>query len=172
VGLNECLRNLNGYDLTTDEGVEFGRSILQFMANKVHEFQKETVHYFNLEASPAESCGSRMAACDKRLYPDIITAGEGDVPYYTNSSHLPVGYTDDLFEALRLQEPLQVIYNSGTVFHTFLGESIDDPKLVGKLLRRICENYKVPYIDLTPSFTICPEHGYVKGAHAKCPICR
>jgi len=139
-------------------------------------YQEETGNNYNLEATPGESTTYRFALKDKAKYPGIRVANEADVakgaqPYYTNSTHLPVNYTEDLFEALDLQDDLQTRYTGGTVFHLFLGERISDPRTVARLVRRIAENYKLPYFSLTPTFSVCPEHGYVTGEHATCPEC-
>jgi len=127
---------------------------------------------YNLEATPAESTSYRLAKHDKERYPDIITAGKkGDVPYYTNSSHLPVGYTEDIFEALDIQDELQTLYTSGTVFHAFLGEKLPDWQAAAKLVRTIAENYKLPYYTISPTYSICRTHGYITGEHFSCPEC-
>ena len=125
---------------------------------------------YNLEATPAEGTTYRFAKEDKKRFADIIQAGTPSNPYYTNSSHLPVGYTDDIFSALDVQDRLQTLYTSGTVFHAFIGERIEDPELVASLVKRIAENYRIPYFTLTPSFSICPVHGYIPGEHASCPL--
>lgn len=136
---------------------------------KIKDFQEETGHIYNLEATPAEGTSFRLARLDRKRYPEIICAGT-DNPYYTNSTQLPVGYTSDLFEALDLQAPLQQLYTGGTVFHAFIGERIDDPGLVASLVKRIATNYRIPYFTLTPSFSICPVHGYIPGEHTECPL--
>ncbi len=139
------------------------------MRKKLVEYQKETGKIYNLEATPAESTCYRLAKIDKECYPKIKTAGK-KTPYYTNSTLLPVNYTDDLFEALKHQNELQTLYTGGTVFHTFLGERIKG-KEAKILIKKILENYDLPYITLTPTFSVCPEHGYLKGEHFKCPKC-
>jgi ribonucleoside-triphosphate reductase len=177
VGMNELLLNFYGYDITTIEGNKRAEEILTFMRNKLQEFQDETGHIYNLEATPAEGTTYRLAQLDKAEFPDIITANEKDVrengvaPYYTNSSQLPVGHTDDIFEALELQDNLQTKYTGGTVFHTFVGESQLPPESVKKMVKMVCENFKLPYFTLSPTFSICPEHGYIYGEHKTCPKC-
>lgn len=168
VGLNESCLNFIGCSIADKEGLEFSTRVLEFMRNRIADYQQETGHIYNLEATPAEGTSYRLAKIDKKKYPDIICAGDSN-PYYTNSSQLPVGYTDDLFEALDLQEPLQRLYTGGTVFHCFLGERVEDPDQVAALIKRISENYRIPYFTLTPTFSICPVHGYISGAHTECP---
>ncbi len=177
IGMNECLLNFLGTDITTIEGKGYAEKIMDFMRDKLQQFQEETGHIYNLEATPAEGTTYRLALIDKAQYPDIITANEkqvretGAAPYYTNSSQLPVGHTDDIFEALELQDSLQTKYTGGTVFHTFVGESQLPPESVKKLVKMVCENFKLPYFTLTPTFSICPEHGYIYGEHKHCPKC-
>jgi len=178
VGMNELLLNFLGTDITSKEGNAFAEAIMGFMRDKLQEFQDETGHIYNLEATPAEGTTYRLAKLDKKEYPDIIVANEALVkkqnaaPYYTNSTQLPVGYTDDIFEALELQDNLQTKYTGGTVFHTFVGESQLPPESVKKLAKTICENFKLPYFTLSPTFSICPEHGYIYGEHKTCPKCK
>ena len=169
VGMNECCLNFLGCSICVPEGAEFSREVLVHMAEKIKDFQEETGHIYNLEATPAEGTSFRLARLDRKRYPEIICAGT-DNPYYTNSTQLPVGYTSDLFEALDLQAPLQQLYTGGTVFHAFIGERIDDPGLVASLVKRIATNYRIPYFTLTPSFSICPVHGYIPGEHTECPL--
>lgn len=169
VGMNECCLNFLGCSICDPEGAEFSREVLIHMAEKIKDFQEETGHIYNLEATPAEGTSFRLAKLDRKRYPEIICAGT-DNPYYTNSTQLPVGYTQDLFEALDMQAPLQQLYTGGTVFHAFIGERIDDPDLVASLVKRVATNYKIPYFTLTPSFSICPVHGYIPGEHAECPL--
>lgn len=169
VGMNEACLNFIGCSICDKEGREFAVRVLDFMKKKIQDFQEATGHIYNLEATPAEGTSFRLARIDRKAYPDIICAGDAD-PYYTNSTQLPVGYTDDLFEALDLQAPLQSLYTGGTVFHAFIGEKIDSPDLVAKLVKRIATNYRLPYFTLTPSFSICPVHGYIPGAHESCPL--
>ena len=177
VGMNELLLNFLGIDITSKEGNEFAEKIMDFMRDKLQEFQDETGHIYNLEATPAEGTTYRLAKLDKKEYPDIIVANEeqvkekGAAPYYTNSTQLPVGFTDDIFEALELQDNLQTKYTGGTVFHTFVGESQLPAESVKKLTKTICENFKLPYFTLSPTFSICPEHGYIYGEHKTCPKC-
>lgn len=168
VGLNEACLNFLGCCIADKEGMEFSLKVLEFMRDRIATYQEETGHIFNLEATPAEGTSYRLARIDRKKYPEIICAGDTH-PYYTNSSWLPVGYTDDLFEALDIQEPLQEKYTGGTVFHSFLGERISDPEQVASLVKRIAETYKIPYFTITPSFSICPVHGYIPGEHEECP---
>jgi len=170
IGMNEALLNFMGKDIGTPEGRKFALKVLDYLRNLLVKFQEETGQMFNLEATPAEGTSYRLAMIDKELYPSIITAGE-DVPYYTNSTQLPVNYTDDIFEALDLQDELQSRYTGGTVFHVFLGEKVDDIRTLKALLRKICHNYKLPYISITPTFSVCKDHGYISGEHFNCPHC-
>jgi ribonucleoside-triphosphate reductase len=170
-GMNECLLNFMGKDITTKEGKEFAVEILNFMRNKLSEYQEKTGDLFNLEATPAESTSYRLAKHDKETYPDIITSGEDD-PYYTNSTQLPVNYTTDIFEALDHQDALQVLYTGGTVFHGFIGEAIDDWNSCKNLVKSIAYNYKLPYFTITPTFSVCPVHGYLQGEHFTCEKCK
>ncbi|MFA7230141.1 MAG: ribonucleoside triphosphate reductase [Victivallaceae bacterium] len=169
VGMNEACLNFLGCSICDEEGSNFALKVLDFMKKKIQDFQESTGHIYNLEATPAEGTSFRLARLDRKLYPDIICAGDTN-PYYTNSTQLPVGYTDDLFEALDLQEPLQAMYTGGTVFHAFIGEKIEDQSQVAALVKRIAENYRLPYFTLTPSFSICPVHGYISGEHHECPL--
>jgi ribonucleoside-triphosphate reductase len=176
LGMNEACENLLNESIGSDQGSEFANRVLEFMRNRLISYQKETGNNYNLEATPGESTTYRFARLDKRHYPDIKVANEDDYrkgahPYYTNSTHLPVNFTDDLFEALDLQDELQTKYTGGTVLHLFLGERIHDHQITKRLIRRIAESYKLPYFSLTPTFSICPEHGYVSGEHKKCPTC-
>lgn len=170
IGMNEALLNFMGKDIGTPEGRKFALKVLDYLRNLLVKFQEETGQMFNLEATPAEGTSYRLAMIDKELYPSIVTAGE-DVPYYTNSTQLPVNYTDDIFEALDLQDELQSRYTGGTVFHVFLGEKVDDIRTLKALLRKICHNYKLPYISITPTFSVCKDHGYISGEHFNCPHC-
>lgn len=173
VGMNECLLNFFGKDvhIATPQGQAFALKTLHFMRNRLADYQEETGELFNLEATPAESTSYRLALHDKKRYPDIITAGTRE-PYYTNSTQLPVMYTDDIFEALDLQEPLQTAYTGGTVFHAFLGEAIDDWRVCRDLVKTIAHNYRIPYFTISPTFSVCPVHGYLKGEHFTCPLCK
>ena len=168
-GMNESCLNFLGMDIAHPEGRAFAERILLFMRERIREFQVETGHLYNLEASPSESASYRLAKEDKARFADIKTSGSEYVPYYTNSTHLPVYCTSDLFEALMHQDGLQVLYTGGTVFHGFLGEQIDDWRQARLLVRRIAENFHLPYFTLTPTFSICPVHGYIPGEHAHCP---
>ncbi len=170
VGMNEAMQNFLGKDITTAEGQEFSLEIMHYMRDVLMDIQTETGNYYNLEASPAEGTCYRLAKLDKEAYPDIITAGE-NVPYYTNSSQLPVGYTDDIFETLELQDELQSLYTGGTVLHLYLGEAIKDTDVAKKLMQKVFAKYKLPYISLTPTFSICNEHGYIDGEHYECQEC-
>ncbi len=169
VGMNECCRNFLGAGIDQPEGRAFAVQVLQFMRGKLEEFQQQTGHMYNLEATPAESASYRLAKADRTQYPGIIVAGTPDTPYYTNSTHLPVGFTNDLFWALEHQDELQTLYTGGTVFHAFIGERIDDWQQARLLVRRIAERYHLPYFTLTPTFSICPVHGYISGEHRFCP---
>lgn len=178
VGMNEALLNLMGKDITTKEGNRFAQRVLNYMRNKMIKYQKETGNMYNLEATPAEGTTYRLAKLDQKKYPDIIFANDESVkdgaaePYYTNSSQLPVGYTSDIFEALELQDNLQTKYTGGTVLHGFLGEKVDDIEVVKNLVRTIATKYSLPYFTFTPTFSICPEHGYLAGEHHTCPKCK
>lgn len=173
VGMNEACLNLFGETIATSRGKAFAQSVLDFMNEQLTAYQEETGVFFNLEATPAEGTSYRLALLDKKKYPEIISAaGVGaEVPYYTNSTQLPVGYTTDIFDALDHQDSLQRSYTGGTVFHGFLGESVDDVHTVRSMIRTITANYGLPYFTLTPTFSVCPEHGYLKGEQAVCPTC-
>jgi ribonucleoside-triphosphate reductase len=170
--MNEACQNLLGaeYDLTTPEGQSFAVRTLTYMRDVIKDIQEETGNYYNLEATPAEGTSYRLAQKDKKRYPDIITAGD-QFPYYTNSSQLPVGFTDDIFETLDLQDDLQSLYTGGTVLHLYLGEEIKDINAAKRLIQKAFTNYKLPYISLTPTFSICNSHGYLAGEHYSCPQC-
>ncbi|MBM7582319.1 ribonucleoside-triphosphate reductase [Caldicoprobacter guelmensis] len=171
VGMNEALLNFMGKDITTPEGQAFAIEIMHYLRSLLVELQKETGHFYNLEATPAEATAYRLARLDKSRYPDIITAGNDETPYYTNSTQLPVGYTDDIFEVVALQDELQSLYTGGTVLHLYLGEQIEDTQVAKKLIQKIFTHSKIPYISITPTFSICNQHGYIKGEHFKCPRC-
>lgn len=171
MGMNEALLNFLDENIATPKGKKFAQEVMDFMREKMIKFQEETGNLYNLEATPGEGTSYRQARADKEKYPDIITAGTKEVPYYTNSTQLPVGYTDDIFEALDLQDDMQAKYTGGTVLHLFLGEKINDPEAAKNLVRKVCEKYKLPYITVTPTFSICPTHGYLSGEHFKCPKC-
>jgi ribonucleoside-triphosphate reductase len=169
IGMNEALQNFFGKEVTmaTELGRKFALKTLDFMRDKLEEFQKETGNIYNLEATPGEGTSYRFAKIDRKKYPQIIIPGKEN-PYYTNSTHLPVNYTDDIFEALELQDELQAKYTGGTVFHGFLGERIGDPETCGRLIKTIAYNFRLPYFTITPTFSICPEHGYLVGEHYEC----
>jgi len=171
VGMNEALLNFIGDNIASKRGRRFTLEVLDFMREKLVKYQKETGNIYNLEATPAESTAYRLAQKDKERYPDIITAGTKKVSYYTNSTQLPVNYTDDIFEALKLQDEIQCKYSGGTVLHLFLGERVSDVQTVKSLIKKIFENFKLPYITSTPTFSICPSHGYLEGEHFYCPKC-
>lgn len=173
VGMNECLQNFFGKDCTiaTEKGQDFALKTLHFMRDRLADYQEATGELFNLEATPAESTSYRLAKHDKKRYPDIITAGT-DEPYYTNSTQLPVMLTDDIFDALDLQENLQRAYTGGTVFHAFLGEAIEDWRTCRNLVKTIAHKYRIPYFTISPTFSVCPVHGYLSGEHFTCPICK
>ncbi len=170
-GMNECLLNFMGKDITSEEGLALSGEIIDFMRDKLQSFQIETGDLYNLEATPAESTSYRFAKMDKERYPDIITAGEKD-PYYTNSTQLPVDYTSDVFEALDHQEQIQSKYTGGTVFHAMIGERIKDADVCKSLVKKIAYNYKIPYFTISPVFSVCPVHGYLDGEHFNCPVCK
>lgn len=175
IGMNEAGLNARWIrkDMTQPECQRFTREVLDHMRERLSDYQEEYGDLYNLEATPAESTTYRLAKHDKERYPDIITAGkEGETPYYTNSSHLPVGYTEDIFDALDIQDELQTRYTSGTVFHAFLGEKLPDWKAAASLVRTIAQNYKLPYYTLSPTYSICKSHGYLAGEHFTCPICK
>ncbi|MGN1474057.1 MAG: ribonucleoside triphosphate reductase [Eubacteriales bacterium] len=174
VGMNEAGLNARwiGLDMTHKETQQFTVRVLNHMRDRLSDYQEKYGALFNLEATPAESTSYRLAKHDVKRFGDIKTAAEpGGTPYYTNSSHLPVGYTDDIFAALDIQDELQTLYTSGTVFHAFLGEKLPSWKSAASLVRKIAENYKLPYYTLSPTYSICPEHGYLTGEHFTCPVC-
>ena len=171
IGTNEALLNFIGKDIASKEGLKLAVEIMDFMRERLVRYQEETGNFYNLEATPAEGTAYSLARLDKERYPDIITAGTSDNSYYTNSTQLPVNYTDDLFEALRLQDPLQSRYTGGTVFHAFLGEKVSDWRVVPSLIQKVFSNFTLPYFSLTPTFSICPVHGYLPGEHFTCPKC-
>ena len=173
VGMNEAGQNASWLrnDLTHEETQDFAVRVLKHMRDRLSDYQEQYGDLYNLEATPAESTAYRLAKHDKARYPDIITAHAGGTPYYTNSSHLPVGYTEDVFTALDVQDRLQTLYTSGTVFHTFLGEKLPCWQSAAALVRKIAENYELPYYTLSPTYSICTEHGYLKGEQKVCPVC-
>ena len=168
LGMHEACQNLIGKGIETDEGQKLAQETLDFMRTQLEVFQDETGHLFNLEATPAEGTSFRLANSDRKRYPEIISAGT-DEPYYTNSTQLPVGITEDIYEALTHQDGLQTRYTGGTVFHGFLGERLEDWRSARLLVKRIAENFHLPYFTLSPTFTICPVHGYISGEHFSCP---
>ncbi len=172
VGMNEACLNLFGESIASERCRKFTIDVLGFMKEKLLMYQEETGNNYNLEATPAEGTSFRLAMMDKEKFPDIKTATSRGKPYYTNSTQLPVGFTDDLFEALELQDEIQSMYTGGTVLHIFVGEKIDNPESIKKLIKIIFENYRLPYITITPTFSVCPIHGYISGEHDECPICK
>lgn len=177
IGMNDALLNFSGHDITTEEGRNFALKVMDFMRDKLMEYQDETGDIFNLEATPAEGTSYRLARIDRKLHPDIKIYNiekygkKNAKPYYTNSTQLPVGHTDDIFDALEKQDELQTKYTGGTVLHGFIGEKLPSIKATKTLVRTIAENFHLPYFTLTPSFSICPVHGYIAGEHEYCPTC-
>ena len=173
IGMNEAGLNANWIrkDLTHEETQNFAVRVLNHMRERLSDYQELYGDLYNLEATPAESTTYRLAKHDKARFPEIITAHEGATPYYTNSSHLPVGYTEDIFEALAIQDKLQTLYTSGTVFHAFLGEKLPDWKAAATLVRKIAENHELPYYTMSPTYSVCADHGYIAGEEYICPIC-
>lgn len=172
-GVNECIANMTrgAEDITTEWGKEFAKRLLIHIRERMVQFQEETGHLYNLEATPAEGATHRFAREDRKRFPDIIQAGSPTAAYYTNSTQLPVGYSEDPFAALQHQEELQSLYTGGTVFHLYMGEPISSPEVCKNLVRRCLEKFRVPYITVTPTFSICPRHGYLAGRHEFCPRC-
>ena len=173
IGMNEVGLNAKWLkaDLTNEKVQKFAQEVLDHMRERLSDYQEKYGDLYNLEATPAESTTYRFAKHDKAKYPDIITANENGTPYYTNSSHLPVGYTEDIFSALEIQDELQTRYTSGTVFHAFLGEKLPDWKAAASLVRKIAENFKLPYYTMSPTYSVCADHGYIAGEHFECPTC-
>ena len=174
VGMNEACLNANWLrvDLTHKDAQDFAVDVLNHMRDRLSDYQEQYGDLYNLEATPAESTTYRFAKHDTEDFADIITASDNAAaPYYTNSSHLPVGYTDDIFTALDVQDRLQTLYTSGTVFHVFLGEKLPDWKAAAEIVRKIAENYEMPYYTLSPTYSVCPDHGYITGEVYKCPEC-
>ena len=173
IGMNEVGLNAKWLraDLTHEETQKFAQNVLNHMRERLSDYQEKYGDLYNLEATPAKSTTYRFAKHDKQEFPDIITANENGTPYYTNSSHLPVGYTEDIFSALDIQDELQTLYTSGTVFHAFLGEKLPDWKAAANLVRKIAENYKLPYYTMSPTYSVCADHGYLTGEQHVCPIC-
>jgi ribonucleoside-triphosphate reductase len=172
-GINEAIRNFTAdkENITTPEGQRMAEEILDFMRERIKDFQEETNNYYNLEATPAEGTTNRFAKEDHKRFPDIIQAGTSEAPYYTNSSQVPVGYTDDVFEVLELQDRLQAKYTGGTVLHCYMSEKVSSGEACRNLVRRILSRFRLPYITITPTFSICPKHGYLEGEHDFCPKC-
>ncbi|MBU0546700.1 ribonucleoside triphosphate reductase [Patescibacteria group bacterium] len=171
LGMNEAMLNFIGEDIASRRGRLFAVEVLDFMRKRLVKYQQDTGNIYNLEATPAEGTSFRQAKTDKEKYPEIITAGTQKIPYYTNSSQLPVNKTDDVFKALKLQDELQCKYTGGTVFHLFLGEQISDINTVKNLVKTVFEKFNLPYLTITPTFSICPAHGYLSGEHFTCPLC-
>jgi anaerobic ribonucleoside-triphosphate reductase len=177
VGMNESCLNFLGEDITGEQGYPFALEVLEFMRERIQRYQDETGNLFNLEATPAEGVSYSLPQKDRSRFPDIIVANndavknQGAEPYYTNSSFLPVGYTDDIFLAMKLQDPLQCLYTGGTTFHIFVGEALPDVESVKMLIKKACEQFKMPYFYISPTFSICPQHGYISGEHHICPSC-
>jgi ribonucleoside-triphosphate reductase len=170
IGVNEASMNFMGKDISSEEGRAFTIEILDFMRDKLKEYQEETGNFYNLEATPGEGTSYRLAKIDKEKYPDIITMGKKN-PYYTNSTQLPVSHTSDVFDALKYQDEIQCKYTGGTVFHIFVGERMPSTKATKNLVRKVAENFHLPYYSITPTFSICPVHGYLSGEHYECPLC-
>lgn len=171
IGMNEALLNFTGVDILSKDGLDFAVKILNYMRDRLAEFQEADDMLYNLEATPAEGTSYRLAKRDMADYPQIICSGSDERPYYTNSTQIPVEKTRDLFKALKHQDNLQPLYTGGTVFHVFLGEAVDEPEVVSRLLQKITSGYSIPYVTVTPTFSVCPVHGYIKGKHNNCPIC-
>ncbi len=171
IGMNEACMNLFGENITTEKGHDFAIRVMDFMRAEITKYQEETGNNYNLEATPAEGTTYRLAKLDKENYPDIITANDDGEPYYTNSTHVPVNYTDDVFELLDLQDDLQTKYTGGTTVHVFAGERCNNNETMKNFVRKVCENYKLPYFTFSPTFSVCPNHGYVAGEHETCPTC-
>ncbi|MFC1612762.1 ribonucleoside triphosphate reductase [Patescibacteria group bacterium] len=173
IGMNEALLNLIGKNIIDDEGKKFTIEIMDFMLNKTAQYQEQTNNLYNLESVPGEGTAYRMAKIDKKKYPDIITANEdkNSTSYYTNSTHIPVGRTEDIFEALKHQDDIQTKYTGGTVFHGYIGERMPSKEATKNLVKKIATNFHLPYFTITPTFSICPKHGYIAGEHFYCPIC-
>ena len=177
VGMNESCLNFLGEDITGEQGYPFALEVLEFMRERIQRYQDETGNLYNLEATPAEGVSYSLPQKDRARFPDIIVANndavknQGAEPYYTNSSFLPVGYTDDIFLAMKLQDPLQCMYTGGTTFHIFVGEALPDVESVKMLIKKACEQFKMPYFYISPTFSICPQHGYIAGEHHTCPSC-
>lgn len=176
IGMNEALMNLLGIGIATDEGRMFANEVLDYLRTRLSDFQEETGNNYNLEATPAEGTTYRLARVDQKDFPETAHFANGigaevEAPFYTNSTHLPVQYTDDMFELLELQDELQTKYTGGTVIHFFLGERVDDPEMIKKLVKIVCQNYQLPYFTFSPTFSVCATHGYLRGEHETCETC-
>lgn len=178
VGMNECCMNMFGYSIGDERGRAFAIKVMNYLRNKAVEFQKETGHQYNIEQAPAEATSYRLAKIDKKKYPDIIVADnetvekEGVAPFYTNSTQLPVNYTDDIFEMMDNQSEINALYTGGSVQHLYLGERVTDLEAMKQLIKTVFSNYEIPYISITPTFSVCPVHGYLSGEHQYCPQCK
>lgn len=171
IGMHECLLNLKKVGLATATGQKFALRVMHFLREKLQSYQATTGHIYNLEATPAEGVSYRLAKLDRTTYPDLVTAGTAEAPYYTNSTQLPVGFTDDVFTMIKWQDQLQALYTGGTVVHLYTGEKLDDPAAIKSLLQKIFNHYQMPYLSVTPTFSLCPTHGYLAGEHWQCPTC-
>jgi len=174
--MNEACLNLFGQDIGSDKGQVFALKTMDYLRLIMSEIQEETGEMFNLEATPAEGTSYRLAMMDKKRFPEIICANEaeyrkGAAPFYTNSTQLPVNYTDDIFEALELQDELQARYTGGTVLHFYLGEQVSDIEAIKALIKKVVNNFRLPYFTLTPTFSVCPSHGYLNGEQKQCSVC-
>ena len=172
IGMNEACLNLFSSDISSQEGLEFAEVVLKFMRQKLVKYQEETGNMYNLEATPAEGATTRLAGLDRKKYPNIIVANKEGAPFYTNSSQLPVDHRYNLYDSLEHQNKLQPLYTGGTVFHTFLGDKCPEWRALSKFLRKVMENTQLPYITITPTFSVCPSHGYIAGEHQTCPTCK
>ena len=171
IGLNEACLNLFGKDIGTEEGHAFGLRVMDFMRDRLADYQEESGNFYNLEATPAEGTTYRLGRLDKKFYPEIITAGSEGEPFYSNSTQLPVSYSDDIIKVLDLQDEIQTKYTGGTVVHTFVGEAVSDPQAVKQFVKMVCSNYHLPYFTITPTFSVCEKHGYLSGEQHSCPHC-
>jgi len=171
-GMHECLLNYIGKGIDSDEGRDFAIRVMNFLRDKMQSYQKETGNIYNLEATPAEGVAPRFAKNDRKRYPDIITSGTAEAPYYTNSTHLPVAFTDDFLKVMKHQDDLQTLYTGGTALHLFLGERVKDREVAKKLVQKIFTMSRIPFLSFTPTFSICSEHGYITGEKYKCPTCK
>jgi ribonucleoside-triphosphate reductase len=176
IGMNEACLNFLHTDIANEQGLAFSIKVMNFIRDIICEIQEETGDIFNLEATPAEGTSYRLALLDKKKFPEIICANEdayrrGAAPFYTNSTQLPVDYSDDIFETLKLQDELQTKYTGGTVFHIYLGEQVSDVRTIKGLIRKIVTNFRLTYFTITPTFSVCPSHGYLTGQQEKCSLC-